>query len=42
MEMIMDLVNFINAVTATILSSIVLYTMDSNERTDMRGENTAD
>ncbi len=37
MERILDFVNFINAVTATILSSVVLYTMDSNERTDMRG-----
>ena len=37
MERILDIVNFINAVTATILSSIVLCTMDSSERTDMRG-----
>ena len=37
MERILDFVNFVNAVTATILSSIVLCTMDSSERTDMRG-----
>ena len=37
MERILDFVNFVNAVTATILSSIVLFTMDSSERTDMRG-----
>ena len=37
MERILDFVNFVNAVTATLLSSIVLFTMDSSERTDMRG-----
>lgn len=39
MERTLDFVNFINAVTATILSSIVLISMDSSERTDMRGRN---
>ena len=37
MERILDMVNFINAVVATILSSIVLFTMDSDKRIDMRG-----
>lgn len=37
MERILDIVNFTNAVTATILSSIVLCAMDTSERTDMRG-----
>jgi hypothetical protein len=41
MERILDFVNFVNAVTATILSSIVLYTMDSSERTDMRGRTSS-
>lgn len=41
MERILDFVNFVNAVTATILSSVVLYSMDGSERTDMRGRTSS-